>query len=273
MRHEPCDLITAVKNLLRPLVPRSVLRERAERACFSRRSLHARHLGAFSSFAEANAHIAGRAVAVDGYVLDHEAWLEERLRLSAHDYPPLFWLSRLVFDERRSAIADFGGSVGVSFYAFERYVKFPAGVHWIVCELPQVVELGSRIARDRGESRLEFVAEPAVLSGASVFFAAGALQYLEQPLGQLLTKSALHPEYLIINKLPLSARDSFITIEGGGNGFYPCRVQSAPSFISEMRDLGYEVVGRWKCLEHAMKVVLRPDLSFAHYQGFVLRRY
>ena len=85
--------------------------------------------------------------------------------------------------------------------------------------------------------------------------------------------SGLKPKYLVINKLPLSVRDSFITIEGGGNGFYPCRIQSTPSFMSEMGALGYELIDRWKCLEHRMDVALRPDLSFPHYQGFVFARH
>ena len=159
MNEESRKTMSALKALIRPLIPRSVLRARTERIFFSERSWYAKHLGAFPSFAAANAHIALRAIPAQGYVLDHKSWLEERMHLSAHDYPPLFWLNRFLLDERLAAIGDFGGSVGVSFYAFKKYIAFPREMLWTVCELPDAVKAGTEIAHEKAENQIEFTRE------------------------------------------------------------------------------------------------------------------
>lgn len=270
MNKQTLNAIDAVKVLMRPFIPPSLLRARAERNFFLERSWYAKHLGAFPSFISANQYLSEKNIQGNGYVLDHESWLKERIKLSSHDYPPLFWISKLIAQNKLRSIIDFGGSVGVSYYAFKDYIEIPADLSWTVCELPEAAEMGAKIAKEKGESQLSFVSDPTVISGASIFYAAGVLHYLDKTLAQLLVENNANPDYLIINKLPLSSRESFVAIEGGGNGFYPCRIQCVSSFIREMRSIGYDVIDRWKCLEHRMDVILRPDLSFPHYQGFVL---
>ncbi|OIQ92130.1 hypothetical protein GALL_259670 [mine drainage metagenome] len=262
----------ALKDLIRPIVPSAILRARAEREFFSEKSWYAKHLGKFDSFAEANRYIQQKNIDARGYVLDHEAWLAERTKLSTHDYPPLFWIGKLIFQNNLRTVADFGGSAGVSYYAFKNYLAFPQDLAWTVCELPEAVAAGTRITKERQEHRLTFVEDARQIASSQVFYAAGVLHYLEQTPAQLLESIGAKPEYLVLNKLPLSQKESFVTIESGGNGYYPCRIQAAPSFISELRASGYEVVDRWRCLEHRMDVGLHPELSFPHYQGFVFTR-
>ena len=263
----------ALKDLVRPLIPPTVLKARAERDFFSEKTWYARHLGKFKSFADANAYIRKNNLLADGYVLNHENWLAERMRLSTHDYPPLFWIGKLVLHNGLRTIGDFGGSAGVSYYAFKNYFDFPPDLMWVVCEMPEAVETGERIAKERGEFRLSFVNSPAAIADSQIFHAAGVLHYLEKTPAQLLTEIGVKSKYLVFNKIPLSQKESFVTIEGGGYGFYPCRIQGAPNFISEMRASGYEVLDRWKCLELRMDVVLHPELTFPYYQGFVFSRF
>ena len=262
----------ALKDLVRPLIPPPVLKARAEREFFSEKTWYARHLGTFKSFEDANGYIRKKNLPAEGYVLNHEDWLAERMRLSTHDYPPLFWIGKLVLHNGLRIIGDFGGSVGVSFYAFENYFDFPPDLMWMICELPAAVENGERIAKERGEFRLSFVNNPAAIADSQIFHAAGALQYLEKTPAQLLKDVGVRSKYLVINKIPLSQKESFVTIESGGYGFYPCRIQAERSFLSEMRSSGYEILDRWKCLEHRMDVILHPELAFTYYQGFVFSR-
>src|SRR5690606_3839898 len=46
--------------------------------------------------------------------------------LNCSDYAALYWLSRLI-DEGARSVFDLGGHIGVSYYAMERFIDYPAG--------------------------------------------------------------------------------------------------------------------------------------------------
>ncbi len=261
-----------IKTLLKPLVPRALLDARSERHFFRNKQRWATHLGEFGSFDEANAYISKRAKPTN-YVLDHDRWLKQRENLSPHDYPVAFWLDKLINHWGQESLVDFGGSVGVSYYAMKKYMTFPEDLLWIVCELKEAVERGLQISAQRGETQIQFTSDLNVIDGAAIFMALGSLQYLENTPYDLLAQNETIPNYLIINKLPLSSIKSFVTIESAGDGLYPCRVQSEASFLADMEGLGYRLVDRWKCLEHNMQVALRPELSFRCFDGFFFSRH
>ena len=264
--------IDAAKTLLRPFIPRALLRARAERLFFSEQSWHAKHLGAFASFEEANAYIGQRRLPAAGYTLDHEKWLEERHEVACHDYPPLFWISKLIDEHGLKSLVDFGGSAGVSYYAFRNYLTLPADFTWNVCELPEAVEVGTRVARSRGESQLQFFSDPARIADSPLFYASGVLHYLQDSISALLHRNGAQPDHLVINKLPVSWTESLVTVEGGGNSFYPCRVQKYDDFIAELDSMGYGLIDEWPCPQHRMEVSLRPDLDSSQYRGFVFAK-
>ena len=263
--------MSTIRNFIKPLVPRALLDARTERHFFRNKQWWATHLGEFGSFDEANAHISKRAKPTN-YVLDHDRWLKNREKLSSHDYPVAFWLDKLINHLGQESLVDFGGSVGVSYYAMKKYMILPENLSWIVCELREVVERGLQISAQRGDTQLQFTSDLSVIHRAPIFMASGSLHYLETPLYDLLAQREGAPNYLILNKLPLSAVKSFVTIESAGNGLYPCRVQLESSFLAGIESLGYRLVDRWKCLEHNMQVALKPELSFKNFDGFFFSR-
>jgi putative methyltransferase (TIGR04325 family) len=263
--------VSTIKTFIRTLVPRAILDARIERHFFRNKRWWATHLGEFGSFDEANAYISKRANPTN-YILDHEKWLRRRETLSPHDYPVAFWVDKLINHLGQKNLVDFGGSVGVSYYAMKKYMTFPEDLSWIVCELKEVVERGLQISAQRGETQIQFSSDLSVIHRAPIFMALGSLQYLEATLYDLLVQNENIPSYLIVNKLPLSSIRSFVTIESAGDGLYPCRVQLEASFLADMGGLGYRLVDRWKCLEHNMQVALRPELSFRSFDGFVFSR-
>jgi putative methyltransferase (TIGR04325 family) len=266
----PPNLAGVVKSAVRHVMPRSFLESRYERYFFGTPEWKNLHLGVFESFEEADAFAAARGVHPH-FGLDHEKWLREHRGLSAHDYPMLFWLSHLVCEDAR--VVDLGGSVGVSYYAYKAVRPFPPTLHWRVCELGEVVPLGQRIARERGETALSFTTDLSAIDGASILFAAGVLQYVRSTLAELLDAVSTPPRHVLINRLPLTTqRGSFVTLQNGGAGIQSYRVDNEGEFLQELQRSGYRVVDRWRCLENATEIPFHPELTLDHFSGFYLTR-
>jgi putative methyltransferase (TIGR04325 family) len=132
--------------------------------------------GIFNSAAEAAASApAGGPLGYDHP--DPAAQYRERLvQVYPTDYPVLFWLKNILGDVR--TVFDLGGHVGVARYAYERYLQFPEGLRWQVCDVPAVVEAGAKLAAERGISGLTFTTDRNHASAADLYHAAGVLQYL-----------------------------------------------------------------------------------------------
>jgi putative methyltransferase (TIGR04325 family) len=272
VRHGAVDLSKAVAGLvLPPRLQESVYRSRFLRATGWRNL----HLGRFDGFEQARDYARSHGVKV-GYVLDHRAWLAERSELHPHDYPVLFWLSEAIANSGAEfRVADLGGSVGVSYYLYARYLKLPADLRWTVCELDDVVALGRQIAAERGVGALDFSADRgAALDGADLLLAAGALQFIEEPLERILASLARPPRHLLLNRVALGEQlaRSYVTLQNTGCGIAPCRVEPEAAFEEAIRARGYRLVDRWRCLENRIDVPLHDDCRIERFVGLYFRR-
>ncbi len=131
-------------------------------------------------------------------------------RIHSHDYPTLFWLGKLLA-EGCTRVFDLGGHIGLSYYAYRDYLDYPAGLRWLVHDVPAVVENGRRIAAEQGAGALSFDERFESAEGQEVLFSAGALQYLPQTLAERLAQLASPPRHLVLNLLPLHDRLSYFT--------------------------------------------------------------
>jgi hypothetical protein len=113
---------------------------------------------------------------VPGYA---ELHLDRMRRILPYDYPVLHWLEPLLRSELR--IFDFGGNVGVHYYAYANYLRYRADLRWTVCDLPPLIELGLAIAASEKATALSFTRSFEDARGADVLLAAGVVQYLEGP--------------------------------------------------------------------------------------------
>jgi putative methyltransferase (TIGR04325 family) len=250
----------------------SRLFQRAHDAVVPARRNRNRFLGSFESFAAAEAAAPRKArLGYDNAEL--ASWYRERLgRIQSEDYPVLFWLQRALADTR--GIFDFGGHVGLHFFAFDPLLTWPAGSTWTVCDVPAVVEAGRRVASERGAPReLRFTTRPEDADGADLFLASGSLQYL--PIGflhDLLRRLSRPPKRLLINKLPLHPTVAYTTLQDTRASFHPYAVDSRPRWLSELGVLGYRALGEWSNFEHDCRVSLRSELNVPEYSGFYLER-
>ena len=194
------------------------------------------------------------------------------VRVFAHDYPALYWLGRC-FAEGLRTVVDLGGHVGIKYYAFGRYLDYPAGLRWHVCDVPSVVNRGKEIAstRDRAGS-IDFCSSPGDAAASDVLFASGSLQYLPYGVKDLLETLAESPKRIIINTTPLHPRLSFFTLNSIGAAFCPYRVVSEPELVGTLASKGYKVVDRWECPGKPMIIPGFPEHSLDHYCGLYLEK-
>src|SRR5688500_10600005 len=82
-------------------------------------------------------------------MLEQQSWEGRSGLVSGYDYPAMFWLSVLLHDESIRTVFDFGGNVGVHFYAYGSRLHFPPGLRWTICDVAAIVEAGSQIAAER----------------------------------------------------------------------------------------------------------------------------
>lgn len=247
--------------------------------------LHARHFerflsshgfasyfGVYDSFAEARRHLPASREFDSTEVIDG---LSERVhRLYPYDYPVVYWL-REAFLAGATSVYDIGGSVGVHFHAYQRIVRYPDGLRWLVCEVPAAAAAGREIALRLGTTGLEFVDRLDTSSvSAQVWISAGALQYIEDgDVGRLLAACPRPPTHLLLNKLPIQEGREYVVAQNIGPGAYaPAWVYNRARFVGGIEARGYDLVDTWEVPEREFYLPGHPDKDFAAFTGFCFRR-
>src|SRR5215471_1628225 len=137
-------------------------------------------------------------------------------RIASHDYPAMLWLQRL-FDDGSKNLFDFGGHVGITYYAYRKYLRYPAGLRWRVYDLPAVVAEGVERAMQRDRERqLSFSERFGDASGADILFASGSLQYIPSRIGDMLVGLSDRPRNIVVNQLPVHPEKSYFTLNSIG---------------------------------------------------------
>jgi putative methyltransferase (TIGR04325 family) len=224
--------------------------------------------GVYASFDEA----ARSAPADSALGYDHPEFAtlyeERQSRAFPGDYPVLFWLVRLLRDSR--SVFDFGGHVGLAYYAFEKYLNYPSDLRWLVCDVPNLAEAGRKLASERQRSGLTFTTEFADLATCDILLTAGALQYIEEPLAQKLSRLARLPPHILINRTALYDGPGFVTLQNTQYSYNPYGVLNYDQFVRSLEQLGYTLVDRWENLDLTCIVPFNPEHSLDRYRGLYL---
>jgi putative methyltransferase (TIGR04325 family) len=194
-------------------------------------------------------------------------------RIFPYDYPFIHWLYS-AFSQGAASVFDIGGSVGVHYHAYKKFVDYPAGLAWQVCETPEIVEVGREIVARLNVSNLSFTESltPGDVK-ASIWISAGALQYIENgQLHRLIRDCQNRPQHIILNKLPVYDGEDFVVAQNIGEGCYsPCNVYNRRRLIEEMEQLGYQLIDTWDVLERALYLPGHPEKSFNCFTGMYFR--
>lgn len=226
--------------------------------------------GVYSSYEEASR--SAPEVRGVGYDQAEPAQMyRDRLDVVFHtDYPVLYWLSKLSSDVQK--IFDFGGHVGVKYYAYKKYIHHPEGFSWIVSDVPAVVEAGRQLATERGAANLSFVGDILECSGVDLLLCTGSLQYVPWALGEKLEQVEIKPRHIIVNATPIGDGPTFFTLNSIGVAFCPYRVANRDEFVGEIVEHGYELVDEWENPGKDMQIPFHDDISLNKYRGFYFRR-
>lgn len=248
----------------------SRLRSAPEYAVRFLKSFRSRFTGVYPDYASAERAIP--ASDLTGY--DHDQLT--RIYVSGmgsarpSDYPVLFWLDRLLQNE--SAVFDFGGNVGVSYYTFSRYLHLPENLSWTVCDLPKVCRTGEEIAAERKAVPLRFTSDFQAANSAGVLLCLGTMQYLPDRLAARVATLENQPRHIIINRIPLWNEPEFVTLERIGPAQCAYRIFNEEQLLSEFRAQGYHLRDRWHAADLSCNVRFEPRYSIEWQSGLYLSK-
>jgi putative methyltransferase (TIGR04325 family) len=226
-----------------------------------------RFRGVYRTFAEAEASIpAGERV---GYDHDELAGLYRHRMEKANqsDYAVLFWLRGILGPG--SFVFDYGGHVGVSYHGWKSYLGFPERTRWLVYDVPAITKVGAELAAERGDSPgLEFTNDVSDARGCDVFMAAGALQYVDEPVTSVLARVGSRPAHIILNKMPVYDGETFVTVQSTGRAFHPYRIFNRAELVESVTSLGYRLVDDWVNREQYCVIPFTRGRDIDAYSGF-----
>lgn len=204
--------------------------------------------------------------------VDAAAMYHDRLeRVFPSDYPMMLWLQK-AFNDGARTVLDLGGHIGIAYYAYQRFIQFPADVSWRVHDVPAVMEAGRQEALVRDPARrLSFSDRFESEDGTDILFTSGCLQYLQDTLAQRLATLDKKPRWLLVNLLPLHSAFDYWTVQSIGTAFCPYRIQRTQNFFADLDALGYRLEDTWENLEKACWIAFHPEHSLDRYHGAALR--
>jgi putative methyltransferase (TIGR04325 family) len=227
-----------------------------------------KYRGVYASFEEARTHAPKRIPL--GF--DHEeiALGYKNQKFLCSDYPAAYWLREALQDG--PTVIDLGGSVGISFFGWQNYFRFPQNLWWVVCEVPAVVNAGEKIALERNEDRLHFISQIEQAEDCNCFLASGSLQYMETSLPEILQRLTRLPQHLIVNRVPLHGKRECITLQNVRWAVSPYRIFQRDAFVAGCEALGYDLVDAWTVPDHNCWIPFYPEFSVPVYSGLYFRK-
>jgi putative methyltransferase (TIGR04325 family) len=197
-----------------------------------------------------------------------EFFVDTHFVFNPSDYPILFWLSQIL--QPGQLLFDFGGGVGQCFYLYQNFLSFPDGLRWRVCDVEAMAECGARVAGEKQAAGIEFTTRFADAAGASVFFTAGTLHYIETDLSAMLRELPHLPTHVLINRVPMYEGETYYTVQHSEHSFVANKVMNLDGFVRGMEGLGYEKVDQWY-LPRTLKIPFHPERFVSSYRGFYFR--
>ncbi len=259
--------LQALVRALRECPPVRLWRERRYERLFEGADGMQLFRGVYASFEEALRHVpATRPVGYDNPG-PSSMYRELTDSVTPRDYALMFWLTH-GFARGARRVFDFGGHVGIKYYAYGRYLDAPSDMHWTVCDVPAVVEAGRALAATRPDSaRLAFSTRFEDAARADVFFAAGSLQYIDEPLHERLARLECRPPRLLLSGLPLLPGRAFVTLQSIGTAYCPYRVFDREAFVAALVGLGYVLRDEWRNPEKSLRVPFHEGAEVESYTG------
>lgn len=229
--------------------------------------------GVFKSFAEALASAPPTKPVGYNNLAAAKLYKERTKKIYSTDYPVLFWMKSYLPEIHR--VFDFGGHVGIHFYAYAKYLNYNLINEWTICDVEAVVAEAKEFAKDQsvdpdvdcGVEKLNFSNNISDCENYDLFLASGSLQYLEWDLDEKLKRLSKPPRFLIVNLLPLHEKHKTITLQSIGASFCPYNLRLESDFINGLKNIGYELVDIWNNEEKLCNIAFEKERSLKLYKG------
>jgi putative methyltransferase (TIGR04325 family) len=196
----------------------------------------------------------------------------------SYDYPVMFWLKTIIenFDDVNKDIKvfDFGGNVGTHFYTYQKYLHYPVNLAWEICDFPEIIKAGRELADQKlievNNQNLRFTSDFNQASGKDIFIASGSIQYV-QDISDSISNLSVKPQHLLINRIPLHDRYQFVTLQNGGQVFYPQYVFNKTNFIDTLQNIGYELADSWENPGDNCIIPFHMEYTMYNYHGLYFK--
>ncbi len=172
-----------------------------------------------------------------------EVNLHSFMQTHLFDYPVMLHLLKL--KNQIKSVIDFGGHIGVKYYAYKPNITDIHELHWKVVDVPFCVDRGRKEAAQRGVTNLSFSSDFSEAGECDLLLISGALQYVTPSIGELLDSMVRPPRFIIINKLPVHFGPDCYTIENFGKTKIPYRIFNKDEFNSQLHLRGYINEDAW----------------------------
>ena len=228
--------------------------------------------GVFADFAQAGA--SAPSTRPLGYDNQASAGLyrDRTRRVYISDYPVMLWLGKL-FDAGNASVFDLGGHIGIAYYAYQRYLRYPDALRWRVFDVASVTAAGAAWAREHdAQQRLTFTEQRADANGCDILLASGSLQYLDYTLCDLLDTLPQPPRHLIVNLLPVHMSEAYFTLQNMGTAYCPYRITAEREFVDALKARSYVQQDRWENPDRTCRIPFHPAHSLDRYFGFCFSR-
>ena len=169
------------------------------------------------------------------------------------DWPVLGFLQKLMSHNQLRVVTDFGGHIGVKFYAFQGMLDFPKDFRWQVVEVPAMVREGRRRVPP-GVNSLAFFERLEETAPCDVLLCSGSLQYVDSTIEEIIDRLPQRPSMVFVNKVPVSKERGFFTVETFVKSL-PCHIFGPNELEKARRNLGYKLAANWP-IPHRDFVVL-----------------
>ena len=158
----------------------------------------------------------------------------------------------------------------MGYYSYRKYLPFPPQLRWIICDTPETIQAGQKIARERNEGHLAFTDQRQVVEEPDIYATFGTLQYIEEPFAKIIGNLRAKPPHLLVNRVPFCEGDPFITLQNNGSWFSPYKVDNRLDFIKSISSLDYELVDQWE-VNRPNPFLLPPEHVIPNYHGMYFR--
>jgi putative methyltransferase (TIGR04325 family) len=179
--------------------------------------------------------------------------IESYSTIHLFDWPVLGFLQKMMSHNQLTVMTDFGGHVGVKFYAFREMLDFPKDFQWQVVEVPAMVREGRRRVPP-GVNSLSFFERLEETAPCDALLCSGSLQYVDWTIEEIVDRLPRRPAMVFVNKVPVSKERGFFTIETFVKSL-PCHIFGPNELEKARRNLGYKLAANWP-IPHRDFVVL-----------------